>query len=362
MKYSIQSSLLIITAIAGLTACQKEKEEEEKSIIEITQPIKKDTSITREYVCVINAHQHIEIRSLEKGYLEKIFVDEGKPVHKGDLMFQILPIVYMAEKEKAAAEVNYAEVEYQNAKQLAEKNVISPNELALAKAKLEKAKAELSLAQAHLKFTEIRAPFDGLMDKYYVRLGALLDEGDILTTLSDVSKLWAYFNMPEAEYLNFKKMYHSDSTIHVKLRMANQEIFPYDGVIETIEADFDNETGNIAFRAGFPNPEKVLRHGETGNILLSFPYKNAILIPQKATFEVLEKKFVFVVDKNNVVHSREIQIDGELQDIYIVKKGVNENEKIVLEGIRKIKDGEKLSEFKFIDPKNVFNHLKVYAE
>jgi len=346
----------------NLVACHSEKAEDETVIFEITTPLKKDTVITRPYVGVVYAHQHTEIRALEKGYLEKIYVDEGKPVKQGQIMFQILPIVYMAERDKAQAEVNYAEVEYQNAKQLAEKNVISPNELALAKAKLEKAKAELALAEAHLKFTNITAPFDGLMDKYYVRLGALLDEGDILTTLSDISKLWVYFNVPEAEYLNFKKHYKLDSTIHVKFLMANGEIFPYDGVIETIEADFDNETGNIAFRAGFPNPKGLLRHGETGNILFPIPYKNVVLVPQKATFEILEKKFVYVVDNNHVVHQREIELGGELQDIFIVKNGLNGNEKILLEGIRKVKDGDKLKEFKFIPADKVYNNLKTYAE
>lgn len=361
MKHLIYSLSTIALAVS-LTACHSKKEESEDVIFQLTNPIRKDTSITRQYVCVIKAHQHTELRALEKGYLEKIYVDEGKPVKAGQLMFQILPIVYMAEKEKAAAEVNYAEVEYQNAKQLAEKNVISPNELALAKAKLEKAKAELALAEAHLKFTEIRAPFDGLMDKFNVRLGALLDEGEMLTTLSDISKLWVYFNVPEAEYLEFKQHYKSDSLIKVRLQMANGQLFPYEGVIETIEADFDNETGNIAFRAGFPNPERLLRHGETGNILLTYPYKNAILIPQKATFEILEKKFVFVVDKNNKVHQREIQIAGEMQDLYIVKSGVNENERIILEGIRKVKDGDIIKEFKYIKSDEVLHQLKTYAE
>lgn len=362
----MKKSFFIISSIALplciMVSCHSEKEEEEEVVFQLTSPIKKDTSITRQYVCVVRAYQHTEIRALEKGYLEKIFVDEGRPVKKGQIMFQLLPIVYQAEKEKAAAEVNYAEVEYQNAKQLADKNVISPNELALAKAKLNKAMAELSLAEAHLKFTEIKAPFDGLMDRFNVRLGALLDEGDVLTTLSDISKLWVYFNVPEAEYLNFKKQFKNDSLIKVQLLMANNELFPYTGFIETIQADFDNETGNIAFRAGFPNPDRLLRHGETGNILLTFPYKNAVLIPQKATFEVLEKKFVYVVDKNKTVKTREIEVIGELEDLFIVKGNISEKDTIILEGIRKVKDGDKIKEFKYINPHQVIQHLKVHAE
>jgi membrane fusion protein (multidrug efflux system) len=124
------------------------------------------------------------LRALERGYLQNIYVDEGKTVRKGQTMFQIMPLLYRAELQKAEAEANYAEIEYLNTKQLADSNVVSKNELLLAKAKLNKAKAELALAQVHLGFTEIKAPFNGIMDRFQVRLGSLLDEGDLLTTLS----------------------------------------------------------------------------------------------------------------------------------------------------------------------------------
>jgi membrane fusion protein (multidrug efflux system) len=132
-------------------------------------------------------------------------------------------------------------------------------------------------------------------------------------------------------------------------------------VVKANEADFNNETGNIAFRATFPNPKGLLRHGETGNIEMVVPLKNAIIIPQKATFEILEKRYVFVVGKDNVVRSREITIASELPDIYVVKSGLNENERIILEGIRKVKDGDKIT-YDYEDPKKVISHLSVYVE
>ena len=263
--------------------------------------------------------------------------------------------------QKAQAEADFAEIEYQNTKQLSEKNVVSPNELALAKAKLNKAKAELALAQTHLQFTEIKAPFDGIMDHFQVRLGSLVNEGDLLTTLSDNSEMWVYFNVPESEYLNYKSNVTEENMLKVNLLMANNQLFKYPGVVKTIEADFNNETGNIAFRATFPNPDKLLRHGETGNIEMTIPLKNAIIIPQKSTYEVLEKKYVFVVDKNNVVHSREITIASEMPDLYVVKEGLKENEKIMLEGIRKVKDGDKI-EYEYENPKDVLPKLRVYVE
>ena len=143
--------------------------------------------------------------------------------------------------------------------------------------------------------------------------------------------------------------------------MANNQLFEFPGVVKTIEADFNNETGNIAFRATFPNPNGLLRHGETGNIQMTIPLKNAIIIPQKATFEILEKKYVFVVDKDKVVHSREITIASEMPDLYVIKGGVNENERIMLEGIRKVKDGDKI-EYTYEDPKTVIPKLKIYVE
>ncbi len=351
-----------LCAVLCTASCDSKKEEKEKEIkFLVTSPLQKDTAITREYVCQIHAIQHIEVRALEKGYLEKIYVDEGQSVKKGQLMFQIMPMVYDAEMQKAKAEADFAEIEYQNTKQLHEKKVVSPNELALAKAKFDKAKAELLLAQVHLGFTVIKAPFDGIMDHFQVRLGSLINEGDLLTTLSDNSEMWVYFNVPEAEYLNYKTHATEENLLKVNLLMANNQLFKHNGVVKAIEADFNNETGNIAFRATFPNPEGLLRHGETGNVEMTVPLRNAIIIPQKSTYEILEKKYVFVVDKNNIVRSKEIVIASEMPDLYIIKEGLSANDKILLEGIRKVKDGDKI-DYEYEDPKTVLPKLKVYVE
>ena len=354
--------LISLCALLFNTSCGSKHEEKEEEIkFLVTSPLKKDTLVVRNYVCQIHAIQHIEIRALEKGYLENIYVDEGQAVKKGQMMFKIMPLIYNAELQKAQAEASFAEIEYQNTKQLSEKNVVSPNELALAKAKLDKAKAEQALAQTHLQFTDIKAPFDGIMDHFQVRLGSLINEGDLMTTLSDNSEMWVYFNVPEAEYLNYKTHATEENLLKVSLLMANNQLFEYPGEVKTIEADFNNETGNIAFRATFPNPKGLLRHGETGNIQMGIPLKGAVIIPQKATYEILEKKYVFVVDKDNVVHSREVNISSEMPDLYILKDGVSENERILLEGIRKVKDGDKI-EYTYEDPKTVLPKLKVYVE
>ena len=343
------------------TSCESHEKVHEKTKLLVTSPLRMDTTTTKEYVCQIRSIRHIELRALEKGYLEDYYIDEGKFVKQGTLLFQILPIMYKAEVQRAQAEMSFAEVEYLNTKALADSNVVSKNELLMAKAKLEKAKAELALAQAHLGFTQIRAPFDGIMDRLSVRRGSLLNEGDLLSTISDISQMWVYFNVPEAEYLDYKINLNKGNQMKVSLKMANNEYFSHIGIVETIEADFNNETGNIAFRATFPNPEKLLRHGETGNIIVTVPLKNALLIPQKATFEVLNARYVYVVDKNNVIKSREITVGAEMPNLYIVTSGLKEGDKILLEGLRLVSENDKIS-YEYKEPKEVIKHLSIYAE
>jgi membrane fusion protein (multidrug efflux system) len=131
--------------------------------------------------------------------------------------------------------------------------------------------------------------------------------------------------------------------------------------VETIEADFNNETGNIAFRATFPNAEGLLRHGETGNILMTTPLKHALIIPQKASFEILDKKYVFIVDENDLLVTRQIQIASELPHLYIISSGLDVNDKILLDGLRKVRAGDKIK-YVFEDPETVISGLELYAE
>ncbi|MCB9244827.1 MAG: efflux RND transporter periplasmic adaptor subunit [Flavobacteriales bacterium] len=336
--------ILIVLLSTFFLACDRDDHEahEETSYI-VTKPLLTDTLIYHEYVGQIHSIQHIKIRTLEKGYLQKIYVDEGQAVRKGQLLFQIMPVIYQSEMLKNQAEVSFAEIEYRNTKALADSNIVSRNELALAKAKLDKAKAELALAEAHLGFTEIRATFDGMIGRFNeVRLGSLLDEGELLTTLSDNSKMWVYFNVPEAEYLDYASRPKSDSLLKVRLQLANNRMFNEHGIVETIEADFNNETGNIAFRATFRNPTGILRNGETGNVLLPVPLEQVLIIPQKATFEILDKKYVYVVDKEGKVESREIRTGAEMPHLYTVVSGIKPGEQILVEGLRKVRNGDKI--------------------
>lgn len=356
---------LLLTGVMGLlslVSCSDKKiEKEENGNFAVTNPIKIDTSFTKEYVSQIRSVKNIEIRAQEKGFLQNIYVDEGQYVTAGQVLFRIMPKMYEAELQKAQAEAKAASIELQNTKLLADKNVVSKNEQALAQAKLDQAKAETALAQLHLSFTEIRAPFSGTIDRIPKKLGSLIDEGELLTSLSDNSQMFAYFNVSEPEYLDYQTNTKGRGDTNVTLLLANNTPLASKGKVEVIESEFDNETGNIAFRARFPNPDKLLRNGETGKVLLTVPAKNALIIPQKATYEIQDKKYVFVVDKNNVVKSREITITGEMPDLYVVQSGLSENERILLEGVQKVKDDEKISAV-YQKPQDVIANLKLKAE
>lgn len=354
-----------VVVLAFFTACGGHHEEEHEGHAQgrypVTTPFLTDTVVQRDYVCQIHSEQHIELRALEEGYLQEILVDEGQHVKEGQLMFRIQPVLYQAEVDKAKAEVEFAQIEYDNTKALADSNVVSPNELAMAKAKLAKAKAKLAMEQAHLGFTEIRAPFSGIMGRLHVRKGSMVDDGDLLTELSDNSAMWVYFNVPEAEYLAYQKSALAGQGTKVKLMLADTEIFDQPGEITAIESDFDNKTGNIAFRATFPNPDGLLRHGQTGNILMASHLKDVLLVPQKATFEILDHRYVYVIGTDSIAHATRVEVGAELQHLFVVTAGLKKDDRFLLEGLRKVKDKEKV-DFEFVQADSVVKHLDLYAE
>ncbi len=364
-QFHLTTTAIVILITALFAACGGHHEEAHEGHAQgrypATTPLMTDTVVQRDLVCQIHSVQHIEVRALEKGYLQDILVDEGQRVREGQMMFRIRPVVYQAEVQRAQAEVEFAGIEYRNTQALADSNIVSPNELALAKARLNKAKAELSMAEAHLAFTDIRAPFDGIVGRFHVRKGSLLDEGELLTELSDNSSMWVYFNVPEAEYLAYQKNALAGNGTRVALRMANGEVFDQPGEITAIESDFDNRTGNIAFRATFPNPQGLLRHGETGNILMDSRLNDVLIIPQKATFEVLDHRYVYVIGADSVLRTQRIQVGAELKHIFIVEKGLSKDDRILLEGLRKVEDGQKV-DYTLMVPDSVMQHLELHAE
>jgi len=365
MKVPPIAPLLLALISLYLSSCNRvtEAHQQEHHKIVATSPQVTAVTITERYVCRIHSQRHINVRALEMGYLEAIPVKEGQAVKEGDVLFNVKPVLYQAKFDSENAEAKVAEMEFNYTKKLADDKVVSKNEVALHQAKLRKAQARAELAKAELDFATVKAPFDGIIDRLHHQQGSLVQEGDVLTTMSDNSVMWAYFNVREARYFDYMAdlSQHKDD-LNIELELANHEKFDQIGAIGAIEADFSNENGNIAFRADFPNPHRLLRHGQTGTILISRVVKDAIVIPQRAAFEILQKRYVYVVDEDDVAHQREIVPDkNELEDLYVIKSGLGVDEKIVLEGVRQVRDGEKV-EYEDRQPEQVVARLKYHAE
>jgi membrane fusion protein (multidrug efflux system) len=333
----------------------------EQTIV-VTTPVVKDVTFTESFVCQIRSQRHIEVRTLEGGYIDHISVNEGQAVKKGDLLFKIMPVLYKAKLDAENARASVAQQKYKYTQKLAQDKVVSENELSLKEGEMNEAIAKANFAAAEVNFTDVKAPFDGIVDRLLQREGSLVKEGDILTTLADNSEMWVYFNVPEKYYLHYmetKKERETDDKI--ELVLANGDTFPQPGKIGTIEADFNNQNGNIKFRADFPNPDGLLRHGQTGSIKILRPLKNVLVIPQRATFELLDNRYVWVVDDNNVAHQTQISVRHELDDIYVIDGGLKPTDKFVLEGAREVQEGEKI-EFSFCPPEQALQNQKYHAE
>ncbi len=386
----LNTLLYAVFVLYCTTGCRtKSAGKSEAAVYTVTNPLRMDTTFAREYVSQLQSIRNIEIRAQEKGYLQNIYVDEGQFVKAGQILFRIMPKMYEAEvlKAKAAvlaanagiakakAEVKMAETELLNAKSLAGKQIVSRSEQTLAESKLEsekselnakyseleEAKAELALAQVHLSLTEIKAPFDGIIDRIPHKLGSLIDEGELLTSLSDNKNIFAYFNFTEIEYLSYKARISDSTKEHVSLLLANNELYQQPGIIETIEGEFDNNTGTIAVRAKFPNPDLLIKHGETGKVRLNVPVRNALLIPQKATYELQDKIYVYVLDKDNTVKSRSIAVQQKLSNLYIVASGLDSGDKILLDGLQTVKEDEKITP-KFVPAGEVISSLQLIQQ
>ncbi len=354
---SVQITALVALALLG--GCSKQAESSPQTPIQsfpVASPERTDTFFEREYVADIKAVRYAEVRSRIKGILESVSVDEGQTVKAGQTLFSISArdlkqdvVVARAAAAGAEAELAAAKLERDNAKYLLEKKVVSETELKIAeskvntlKAKVDELKASTGRSSIELGFAQLKAPFDGVVNRIPRKDGSAISEDELLTTVTDTHEVYAYFYISEREYLEYMAKPEAERPKEVSLKLADGSIFPSAGVIDTIESEFNKETGSIAFRAKFPNAGGLLKHGSSGKVVLKMNLPSALMVPQKSTFEVQGNFYVYTLDADNTAKARKIVPKLRLKDAFVIENGLEPTDRFVVEGVQKIKEGTRI--------------------
>lgn len=322
-----------------------------------------NTTTDDEYPAAIQGTVDVEIRPQVSGNLDRVFIDEGAYVSKGQSLFKINERPFREQLNNALANLHGAEAALINAQleidkltPLVQNKVVSDYQLKTAKAShriaasnIEQAKAMVESARINLSYTTITAPVSGYIGRLPKKQGSLVASSDVepLTKLSDVHEVYAYFSLGETDFINFKGQ-NSGNTIGDKIKnlppvsliLADGNAYSQLGKIDMVDGQFDKNTGAITLRATFPNASGTLRSGNTGKIRLGIQHNDAILVPQSATIEMQDKVFVFTLNKGNKVNKMPITVIGKSGTDYLIKDGVKSGDQIVLSGIDKLQEGQ----------------------
>ncbi|MGK4566726.1 efflux RND transporter periplasmic adaptor subunit [Flavobacterium sp. 3HN19-14] len=283
--------------------------------------------------------------------MQKIFVDEGQVVRKGQLLFKLETNTQNQDASGAKAAVQAAQVEVDRLQPLVDRKIISVVQLETAKAKLAQAKSVYNGINATINFGTITSPVDGVVGSLPFKAGSLVSaaSAEPLTTVSDTKNMRAYFSLNEKELLNFNRTFKGATTAEklkvvppVELVLVDGSVYDQKGKIETINGIMNPQTGSTDFRAQFANPQGLLRSGSSGTVRLPVIQKNVVLVPQNAVFEMQGKQIIYVVGKDNKVESRIIETGGTSELNFIVTKGLEEGELFVSEGASKLQDGTQI--------------------
>lgn len=309
--------------------------------VTVAAPQVQNVTLTERFACGIQAQRQIAVRAVERGELEAVAVREGQEVQQGDVLFKVQSRLHQAKRDADAAERDLAQVQLDYARQRRQENLVTDEQVTVAETRLARAKAQLEATDRN--FAAITAPFAGVVGPLRHLPGTPVEKGEVLTTLYDNSLMRAYFKVPESRYLGYSAgRDRLSEDLQIELELSNGTRFPGRGALGAIDAQFDHATGNISFRADFPDPDHLLRHGQTGYVLLSRVQKEATVIPKEAAFDLLDKRYVYVVDSDDVIHRREIVVQNELDDLLVVSAGVSVDDRIVVDGVGYLRDGDRV--------------------
>ena len=358
IKMSGISCLSFALAAFALTSCGGQQQQNQQAAapsLEVITVKASDSELNHNYPATIKGKTDIDIRPQVSGFITKVHVDEGQRVHKGQVLFTIDQVQFQAAVDNAQAAVNSArtavstaELTEANKRKLLDKNIISESQWAaavdnlnMAKAQVGAAQANLASAQKNLSYTVVKAPADGVVGSIPNREGSLASpSGAPLTTISDISQVYAYFSLNEKDLLKMtgtgaKTLDQALAEMpDVQLRLANGDLYPVGGRVATVSGVIDNATGAASVRALFDNTNGMLRSGSTGQVVIPLRTENAIVIPQKATYEQQDRRFVYLVNDSNITVSQPIEVldinDGQT---FVVTSGLKVGERMVVEGV-----------------------------
>lgn len=359
-------ALWVLTAVM-LTSCgsksNKMGEASNDFAVETIQTTTADLKTS--YPATIKGMQDIEIRPKVSGYLVKLLVDEGATVRKGQPLFLIDSEQYRATVKAAKAQIRVCraniatqKLTVDNKRMLFKQNIISSYDLKMAEntlasyeAQLAAAEAQLQSAQDNLRWCTVTSPADGVVGSIPYRVGSLVSgqSAEALTTVSNISKMYVYFSMTEKQLLALTREAGGVNAAikkmpAVSLVLSDGTTYSQSGTISTISGVIDPSTGSVQMRATFDNAQHILRSGGTGSILIPTHASDAIMVPQSATFDVQDKKFVYVVNADKTVATREITVLPQNNgQTYVVASGLRAGERIVIDGVNQLKNGQKIN-------------------
>lgn len=351
MKLSIVLIPLILLVACGDGNTKPGPMSAAKPFEVVSIPTKDITSYTT-YPASVEGIVNSEVRAKISGYITDVLVDEGQKVRKGEVLFKLETQSLSQDAAAASANVNAAQVEVDKLKPLVEKNIISSVQLESAKAKLQQAKSTYNSVNANINYGNIKSPVDGFVGSIRFRRGALVSPSDqqSLTTVADISEVFAYFSMNEKDYLDFIQDTDGEDISEkiknlpkVKLVLANGRIYEEEGTIETINSQVDEATGAITFRAKFSNPSRILSNGNSAKIMIPKRFKDVLVVPKESTFERQGSTYVYKVSKkDSMAVSTSISIIAEVDNLYLVDNGIQMGDAIVATGVVKIRGETKI--------------------
>jgi membrane fusion protein, multidrug efflux system len=366
------SAALLLLALIPIGCKQKEEAPPQAPPeVEVTEVTQRNVPIYREWVAQLNGRYNAQITPRVQGYLLQQYYRDGFFVKKGQLLYQVDPHAFEVAIAQAKAQVAEAVANLSNAdtnvsrdRPLAAQSAIPQKQLdtdiatqAASQAQLDAAKAQLAQAQLNLSWTRVYSPIDGIAGISSAQIGNLVGTTTVMTTVSQVNPIWAYFNISESDYLSRAEMFYQlisgkrVASPVLDFIQADGTTYPKKGKIVLVNREVTSQTGTIQLVAEFPNPDAILRPGGFGRVrFLVATNENAMVVPQQAVIEIQSMYTVAVVEPGNKAAFRVVKMGDRVGTDWIVTDGLKPGDQVIVQGYMKVREGTPVTPKPFVAP------------